>query len=166
MSLRISQYVVLAALCAAIIAETALFGPMLPMRIATHFDGSGLPNGWMSGTAFVREITIIAVIAVAGFLAAGLIPKIPARWINIPSRDYWLAPERQAAALGFVRDWVRGFLLFTIALLAGVHGLVLQANLIDPPQLGSTVFWILGAYGIATLAMLAAIIWRFSLKKT
>jgi hypothetical protein len=33
----------------------------LPSRVATHFDGSGRPNGWMSRTAHLQFMTVFGL---------------------------------------------------------------------------------------------------------
>jgi hypothetical protein len=68
----------------------------LPDHVATHFNGSGEPNGWMSRPAnqrfmlvfgFAFPLFVVLLCYLARFLSSGL--------VNLPRRDYWLAPERR-----------------------------------------------------------------------
>src|SRR5947207_13752518 len=68
----------------------------LPEKIATHFDGSGVPNGWMPRDAlgsfdFIFLVFVLAVVIGSAFL----IRVLPVSLINVPHRDYWFAPERR-----------------------------------------------------------------------
>lgn len=78
-------------------------GTQLPDRLATHFNGSGEPNGWMSRSAsqtfmlvfgFLFPLFIILVCSATRFLPVSL--------INIPNRQYWLAPERRIEASNYL----------------------------------------------------------------
>lgn len=83
------------------------YWPKLPDRVATHFDVAGNPDDWMSK----QSATIVSLVLAIGlpllFYAVGLLIRIvPASTINIPRREYWLAPERRAESI----VWVQGFL--------------------------------------------------------
>src|SRR6185503_5032974 len=69
----------------------------LPDRVATHFDGSGRSNGWMSRSfhlwfTLVLGLAFPLIVAVILFFARFL----PDNFLNIPRRDYWLSAERRA----------------------------------------------------------------------
>jgi uncharacterized membrane protein len=68
----------------------------LPDRLAVHFDANGNPNGFQSKTAFTGTFPLF-VLLINGLLAAFCfaIKKIPAQFINVPWKGYWLStPER------------------------------------------------------------------------
>ena len=67
----------------------------LPPVVASHFGPGGAANGFTSKstyTAFMLAL-VIAVPALIGF-SAMFVRILPPRLINLPNRDYWLAPER------------------------------------------------------------------------
>jgi uncharacterized membrane protein len=144
-----------------LIGETALALPHLRERIAVHFDAGGQPNGWATPIGLLSDVMLISAIAGLIFAGAGLLEAIPTKWLNVPNRRHWLAPERAAESVAFIRDWTRWFLVVTMAFLAIVFGLLLSANLQIPPKMSGAVFGAVFIYLGATIAMLAALIWRF-----
>jgi uncharacterized membrane protein len=108
----------------------AHYYPLLPERMASHFASDGTPNGWQPKEVFLLLMGMVAgVTATIGFLAPGLIARRPASQINLPNKEYWLAPERRAATMEFIAGQMRWFacaVLFVI--LFGGHEAI-QANL-------------------------------------
>ena len=101
----------------------------LPEKVASHFDMAGHANGWMSrdscvgftiGLGILMPAFIVGVMAGAG--------KIPISFINLPHRDYWLAPERRKAALGVLFRYSLWFASLNVLFVTGLHGLIVQAN--------------------------------------
>lgn len=119
---------VLLLVCGAIGA--AHYYPLLPERMASHFASDGTPNGWQPKEIFLLLMGMVAgVTAIIGFLAPALIAGRPASQINLPNKEYWLAPERRAATMQFVAAQMRWFscaVLFVI-LFGGYEAI--QANL-------------------------------------
>lgn len=77
--------------------------PNLPGTITTHFGVSGQADGWSVKQSFFPTYGIIeAAMVVAAFLMARFAARIPTGALNIPNRDYWLAPERRSESLRFV----------------------------------------------------------------
>lgn len=74
----------------------------LPDTLASHFDGAGVPNGYQSKPVFYMFFAGIAVIA--ALFAYGVPALIAAKpeSANLPYKEYWLAPERRAAAQSFL----------------------------------------------------------------
>jgi len=60
---------------------------------------------------------------------------IPARFINLPNREYWLAPERCAETVGYLARQGIFFGALLAVFLCFVHWLVVIANWQDPPHL-------------------------------
>jgi hypothetical protein len=95
------------------------------------------------------------------FFGGGLIGRIPDRLINLPDKSYWLAHERRDQALAFLRDWLRWFLMLTLAMLTLVIGMALRANLDEPPRLSGYATWLIAAYAVLAIATLLTILRRF-----
>lgn len=114
---------------------------ILPARVAVHFGPGGAPDGWASS---LTSTSIMLGVQSLLFLGLYLVPRwlarVPSRWVNLPHRDYWLAPERRAQALSRLSDhlWRYGTALFLFQLVAGL--LTLQANLSDPVRLNEPLF--------------------------
>jgi Protein of unknown function (DUF1648) len=153
---------VLILLSALLVGETAYYLPLLPERLATHFDISGRANGWSRQSTFTRMLAVQLAVFWILFIGAGLIGRIPDRWINLPNKAYWLAPERREASLAFLRDWTRWFLAATLAFLTFVEGLALRANFRAPPEFPGRPFLLfLLAFAITFVAMMVMLFRRF-----
>jgi Domain of unknown function (DUF1648) len=149
-------------LCLVLIGEVAYYLPMLPDRLAIHFDASGRPNGGLSQAGFSIMVVVTMMVTAAIFASASLLGRIPDRLINLPNKSYWLAPERRDETLTFLREWSRWVLVLTLALLTLIFGLTLRANLATPPRLQPiTIIWLAGAFIVILAALSVPLVWRF-----
>ena len=74
----------------------AVYYPQLPERMATHFGPNGQADGWMSKSAFTAFFLIMITFMTALMSGIGtLIRVLPPEMINLPNKEYWLAPERR-----------------------------------------------------------------------
>jgi len=106
------------------------FLPRLPERIATHFDGAGRPNGWMSRAALGSlDFAILAFVLSVVIGSALLIRVLPVSLINVPNRDYWFAPERRSQSHTRLLKHLLWFSCVIVGFLIGVNHLVFLANL-------------------------------------
>jgi uncharacterized membrane protein len=106
---RVLPFLLLVTLLLAL-GQAARHHATLPEQVATHFNVRGEPDAWMSRdahAAFQAGLALFIAVVFAGL--ARFIDRLPARFLNVPHRDYWLAPERRAASLQAV-----GSLLYTI----------------------------------------------------
>ena len=102
----------------------------LPALMASHFDFSGAPNGWMSKQAFLALMFVVSASSavVAFFAPRQIAAKSPDR-LNLPNKSYWLAPERSADTFRYITTqfaWFGCGILFV--LLYGANQ-ALNANL-------------------------------------
>ena len=78
--------------------------PQLPERMASHFAADGTPNGWQPKQAFfLLSCVVVGMSALVAFLAPRSLSSRPAEKINLPHRQYWLAPERREDTMRFIR---------------------------------------------------------------
>lgn len=72
----------------------------LPPEVASSFDFEGRARDAMSRGSFAAFtlVTLAFIALLFGALAAWM-PRAPSRWVNLPDKDYWLAPERRTATL-------------------------------------------------------------------
>lgn len=126
----------------------------LPPRVASHFDLYGNANGWMSRASATGITVAIAVIVPAVIIGSmGGAGRIPISFINLPHRDYWLAPERRQAALGVLLRFAIGFAALNVVFLTGLQALIVEANRHQPYHLDMRHF----AYGLAIYLVLTAL---------
>jgi len=138
MSRLASWLCVALALCgAAFVVATA---GVLPERVATHFGRGGAADGWMTREAYTWTMALLqAGLPLLLYGALGHIPKRAERFVNLPHKDYWFAPERRAATAATLRGYGAAIGIATALLLAGAHAAVVGANATSPPRLDEPV---------------------------
>lgn len=144
--MRSSRILILLLIALAILQVTH-YSPLLPERVASHFDGAGQADGWSSKSEFlITNLVLVAGIGLLFLGIAALLDKVPNAWINLPNKDYWLAPDRRAATLDVIQRQMEWLGAATVVLLLGITQLTIEANLTGRPALGE-VFWVLfGGY--------------------
>jgi len=146
------------------VAQILYYYSQLPDTVATHFGGSGRPNGWQSKQGFVAVYLGTTALMAAIFLSLPyIIWKVPKSMINLPNRDYWLAPER----IEETKEYCGGQMLFmgslTLLMEICAFQLVIQANLSPQVRLPSAQMWMLmGAYTAAVFIWLIKFFTGFS----
>lgn len=150
-----------------LVAAAAIFVVLssrtLPTIVASHFDASGQANGFMPRAIYVG---LMLVIVALGPLLLAVLPmrtfRNPSARINLPHREYWLAPERRASTIDELSRQAVRFSMMLMAFLCYVHWLVVQANQALLPSL--SLPWFVGGLLVflgATLAWIVALMRRF-----
>ncbi len=97
------------------------WAPRLPATVPSHFDVHGRADGWMERGPFLATLAgTYALIALPFLVLPLLLPRLPATWINMPNREYWLAPERRAATSADMAARLLRFGAATLALMVVV----------------------------------------------
>ncbi len=162
MNNRNIAFAVLTLTLALALGDLALRYPGLPERIASHFGPSGEANGWMDKSTFAIFIAGIFTFDTILFAnVASTIRRTPDAKINLPHKEYWLAPERRDSTMDVIGGYMLWFGAATQILLAGVFRLVYQANLSSAPKLNDRVWIYLGVYLVFTLCWLVSMVSRF-----
>jgi hypothetical protein len=80
--------------------QNAWYYPRLPEQVAIHFNASGKADSWAS-KSHATFLMLGLQIFLPSFLllTSQLSRSLPIQWINLPHREYWLAPERREATL-------------------------------------------------------------------
>jgi hypothetical protein len=136
----------------------------LPDTVASHFDAAGRANGWMARGSYL-EFTIGMAIGLPVFMAGiTLLSVRMGRGLNIPNRDYWLAPERRQATLATATQFVIALAAIVVLLVACVHLLVVSANAdAAQPRMNFAGTWaVLAGFLAATAAWIWLLRRRFS----
>ncbi|MFM7071882.1 MAG: hypothetical protein ACKO38_08845, partial [Planctomycetota bacterium] len=81
--------------------------------------------------------------------------------INIPHRDYWLAPERRRESLAFLNRELAGIALAVAWFMAAVSHLSFEANIAGGPLSTGAMLGLLGVYMTVVLGIVGRILWRF-----
>ena len=117
------------------------FSNGVPGVMATHFGASGSANGWQTkGQFFVVEIVMLAVCLLIGFGVPAIIAAAPPSLVNLPNKDFWLAPVRRDHTLAVFRIQMAWFACALITFLIVVNQLVFNANQSVPRHLNGPQF--------------------------
>ena len=127
----------------------------LPDVVASHFRGDGTANGYMLRASYLRfTVILLAAVTVLFAILPGLIVSSPGRPLRVPNADYWLAPQRRAETVAYLREHFGRLSPLLVGFLCAVHALVVRANESVPPRLPARWF-----YGAIALLMLALGLW-------
>ena len=149
------------------VAQCVYGFPLLPQRMASHFGPSGMPNGWMTKFQFVvvYAITLIPALMVE-FWVARTIAKMDGARINLPNKEFWLAPERREATFAYFEGFFAWYGCVFLLLIVFVMGLAMRANLTSPPRLPTgPLLSALVAFTAYNIAAIVVMLRRFSTPK-
>jgi uncharacterized membrane protein len=147
----------------AFVADVLLTTPQLPARLATHFGVDGKPDGWMTREEHVRFLLTLGLgSALFLLLVSEIITRLGGWGLNIPRRDYWLAPERRDQTLTTVQaKLIWGACLF-ILFFVGINHIILRANAGASAQLpGGELIWLVATFLGATIVWTVLLIRPF-----
>jgi hypothetical protein len=135
----------------------------LPPRVASHFDIQGQPDGWMSRDSHLKFMAGIGSIVPLFLIGIGLLMGVmPAGSVNLPHRDYWLAPERRRQTNYYLARHTTWFACAMTAFFIGLNWCVVEGNRSTPPHLTSSIWVLLGLFLAFVLAWLIVLITHFS----
>lgn len=140
----------------------------LPERVALHFDGRGIANGWMGKTSFTLSMLAVGLGIPALVLAITYAMRFfPSRFLNVPHPDYWRDPRNYRGACDFLFVSALWFASAFVIWQAFFSHLIVTANLVSPPHLdgGRVLLFTLPLMGFTFLWVLV-LVFRFLLSQT
>lgn len=141
-------WLLLAAIAVLAVAQIAYHHSQLPEPMASHFDPSGQPDGWMSRPVFYAiHLGLLSLVSLVPALISRALPRLPDSLIQVPRKAYWLAPERRAASVRFLQEE-----LGWIAVAAG-GGLVLVAELVFEANLAGDPLDVVKLWGVIAIIL-------------
>jgi uncharacterized membrane protein len=157
------RHVVLVAIVMCALVQAIYYYPRLPERIALNFDASGHPDGLGTRNEFFAvEGAVVAGMTVLLLLLEWLVPRMPASRVNMPNKDYWLAPERRAATDLMIQRWLSAFLLLSLGFLVYVIQLAILVNVTGDNAYMSVPMWAgLGVFLLLDTALSVQFILKF-----
>lgn len=147
---------------AACVGQAFLYAAALPARVASHFGPDGVPNAWMSRDRLVAlDLCVVGLLTIVFLGIALLFRSVGTASINLPNRDYWLAPERRAETVDSLSRSCLWFGAGTLLLMLDVFRQVFRFNLsasgaLEHPRAS------LAAYLAFAAAWIAAFFRRFA----
>ncbi len=147
----------------AAILQTLHFYPLMPERMASHFDASGKPNGWTHPKGFVAIYALVVVLLwVIFILTPRLLFLLPDSMINLPNKKYWLAPERRMQTAATIEEFLGTVGNATAALLICIFQMAFSANLEKDAALPSSAWLLMVAYMIFMMGWTIRFVRTFS----
>jgi uncharacterized membrane protein len=137
--------------------------PQLPGVVASHFDGRCTPNGWQTKPAFFIVFTGVSVLALAiGFGIPQIVTALPAQLINLPNKQYWLAPEHLAETREFLSTHFAWFGCAVFLLIILTFDYAIQSNLHPENRPDPARMWyILAGFLLFTLVWTVHMLTKF-----
>jgi uncharacterized membrane protein len=136
----------------------------LPGVVASHFDARGAANGWQTKSVFLGFF--VGAVALASVLAFGvpyIISRTPTKLINLPYKDYWLAPDRRTSTIAFLGRYFAWFGCAILLVIVLTFNYAVQSNLDPAHQPDPVRFWyVLALFGIFTAVWMTRLFVRFS----
>jgi hypothetical protein len=135
----------------------------LPERVHAHF-----PSWLHFGAEGPRWIfvavsgAILVLIAIAALISARLVKRQPAKFVQIPNRDYWMSPIRRKQTLESIVS--RIYLLAAVKFFADAVFIyaAVRANQAGTSELNPRLLLFLaGGFIIAKIVLAAQLFWRF-----
>lgn len=144
---------------AVLIASTA----WLPERVASHFGSEGRANGWMSRSSYqLLTGAVPALFALIFAVVTRLIQAFPTL-LNLPNRDYWMAPGRRVKAVAVIGHYLAWLLCLQTVFFGGLHGLTIVANREQPARLSMDGLLVLVmAFFVGLIVWIALLFKRFA----
>lgn len=140
---------------------------LLPERVAVHFGSGGKPDSWAS-----REVHLAIFVGMYVFLflifyfAPALTLKTPAKWLNLPNKDYWLKEENKPRTLALITKLTYEFGIVMFLFFLVINILTVSANLAQPVRLNETLFFFfLAAFLVYTVYWVIKFFLAFKISK-
>lgn len=152
--MRTPQLVMLALIVIALV-QMLYFNHLIDRVIlAAHFNGPGNPNGWQTKRDFFLTYALLLALGVGlAFGLPALFERVPAQYVNMPHREYWLVPERREQTLRRLADQFAWLGVAIVVLVIVEMQIVLSANLSLYPHIDP-----LGV-ALPLLVFLAFVVW-------
>jgi uncharacterized membrane protein len=141
--------------------------PLLPDRLASHFAASGVPNGWMTKSQFFITYALMIVPAlVVEFWVSHRIANKPDAKLNLPNKEYWLAPERRGETFAYFESFFAWYGCAFLSVVVFAMGLAMRANFDTSPQLPTgPMVSVIVAFVLYNIASVVAMFRRFSMTR-
>ncbi len=145
--------------------ELARLWSITPDTMAAHFNIQGSPDRFVPKAEFFRfQVQTLLVVILVSLPFQFLFLVLPSGAINMPHREYWLAPGRRAGTLGRLNAF--GTIVFGIILLAvqAVFEISAYANLKTPIVFNTALMSaVMVASVVVILLMLVLLVLSFRL---
>ena len=135
----------------------------LPQKIAIHFGFDGTPNGWAPKDGLLWTTLIVAaILSVTVLLPPRLIRSLASDRMNLPNKEYWLAPEHREQTMGFIEAQSVWFGCAVLLVLFTAFWLAARANLAPDKRFDSDTMWTaLGIFFVVVIVWMVHFVRHF-----
>lgn len=146
------------------VAQTAYYFPILPETVASHYNAQGIADSWLPKESFLIFEAVILTVVIAHFSVLPiLLEKSPDKFINLPNKKYWLAPERRVQTFLQLRRYFEWFSIGLLSLFVLINQQVFKANLMHQ-NLSPLVLWlIIGGFVIFSIFWMIKFVRQFKI---
>jgi len=116
---------------------------VLPARVAIHFGSGGIPNNWAPN--YVNSLIFLGmdiILFVCLYFSPHLTFIFPPKSINLPNKQFWLAPENRHRTVAKISALIYQFGVAIFLFLFVIGLLTIQANLTKPVRLKEHYFFL------------------------
>ncbi len=159
---------VLASLCIIFAALLVWSATQLPDNVATHFGLHGYADKWSTRESALYLMGCLGLLLPLIPAAMSLVLRfLPVDFINIPHREYWLAPERREATYAFFSRYLLWLSCLLVCFGMGMQWLTIQAHHRFPVRLPpGALIGVLAAFLAAVCLWAAGLIRHFRLPRS
>jgi uncharacterized membrane protein len=113
----------------------------LPARVAVHFDANNFADGWVTRQQYgFYALLLLIGLPLLLFAAMAGLPRLTEGKGQVPNCEYWFANERKEQTKSYLLDHSSWLGTMTLAVLYGMHVLLMRANESRPPKISSDRF--------------------------
>jgi hypothetical protein len=135
----------------------------LPPIVASHFNIHGDADASLPASRYLAVFGALGLSLPLLIVAAFYFVRwLPPRLINLPKRDFWLAPERAADTHRYLLIQGIWFACMMLVFMFVLHCAVVRANQLTPPHLPpKTVFPLMGLFLVSLVIWTANFLRHF-----
>jgi len=137
------------------------FYPKLPELVPSHFNGQGIATSFAPRNVLVGIYLGATLLVFLMFLGLGRsLTRGNTRGLNLPNKEYWLAPERRGETLATLAERMHWFGAATLGLFFDLFRQIFKVCLgegrtLDHPK------WSVGVYVAVSVVWVIALTLRF-----
>lgn len=144
------------------VSQIALWFNDLPEQVPSHFDGNGQVDGHMNRVAFCSTMGLMNLVFLIGFPLLGLLTKyIPDSLVNMPNKDYWLAPNRRDNSMRTMTDFLTAIGWMTSWLFIGIFQMSALVAVKARETINPEFYLVMGIYLVVIVAMVVFLHFKF-----
>lgn len=112
-----------------------------PANVAVHFDARSAPDGWLTREQYgLYALLFLIALPLLLFAAMAGLPHLTGGKGQIPNHEYWFANERKQQTKSYLIEHSSWLGTMTVAVLYGMHIMLMSANELSPPKLATDRF--------------------------